>query len=222
MARQPTAGCAGRGGGGRGGRRRRFPKHNEALAPRKTGEVGACKDLNGNVFTIGSGNKGKDGDLLRTSKKKLALYIGTNYGDDACQEWMSKKQLVLLEPTYPPDVLARQEVQARAISARVTKMIMNLEKQLKVIKTGLASDPNKLNLLRNQMEVENMLELARFELNNVVEVKTTAEEAMAFSNSWWTCWTEQAKAPAETDYRQTARNGQNPEESESTKNGSKE
>ncbi len=84
------------GGGGRGGRGGRFPKRNEASAPRKTGEVGACKDLDGNVFTIGSGNKGKDGDLLRTSKEKLALYIGTNYGDDACQEWMSEKQLVLL------------------------------------------------------------------------------------------------------------------------------
>jgi len=99
---------------------------------------------------------------------------------------MSEKQLVLLEPTYPPGILTRQEVRARAISARVTKMITNLEKQLQVIKTGLASDPNELNLLRNQMEVENKLELARFELNNVVEVKTTAEEAMAFSNSWRT------------------------------------
>jgi hypothetical protein len=49
-------------------------------------------------------------------------------------------------------------------------MIMNLKKQLKVIKTGLASDPNKLNLLKNQMEVENKLELARFELNDVVKV----------------------------------------------------
>jgi hypothetical protein len=52
--------------------------------------------------------------------------------------------------------------------------------------TALASDPNDLNLLRNKMEVENKLELTRFELNDVVEVKTTAEEAMAFSNSWRT------------------------------------
>jgi hypothetical protein len=36
------------------------------------------------------------------------------------------------------------------------------------------------------MEVENKLELAKFELTDVVEVKTTADEAMAFSNSWWT------------------------------------
>jgi hypothetical protein len=113
-------------------------------------------------------------------------YIGTNYGDDACQEWMSEKQLVLLEPTYPSDVLARQALRERAINARVTNMITHLEKQLKVIKTGLASDPKELNLLKNQMEVENKLELARFELNDVVEVKTTAEESMAFSNSWRT------------------------------------
>jgi hypothetical protein len=31
--------------------------------------------------------------------------IGTNYGDDACQEWLSEKQLVLQEPTYPDAVL---------------------------------------------------------------------------------------------------------------------
>ena len=102
--------------------------------------------------------------MLQTSKEKLALYIGTNYGDDACQEWLSEKQLVLLEPTYPPGVHARQEVRARAISARVTKMIMNLEKQLRVIEMELASDPNELRLLKNQMEVENKLELIKFKL----------------------------------------------------------
>ena len=71
-------------------------------------------------------------------------------------------------------------------------MIMNLEKQLKVIETGLASDPNKLNLLRNQMEVENKLELARFELNDMVEVKTelsdgiSASASSCMSPSFWT------------------------------------
>ena len=110
MAHQPQASRAGRRNGGRGGCAGRFPKRNEASAPRKTGEVGACKDLEGNVFTIGSGNKGKDGDMLRTSKEKLALYISTNYGDDACQEWLSEKQLVLQEPTYPAAVHSRHEV----------------------------------------------------------------------------------------------------------------
>jgi hypothetical protein len=66
------------------------PKQNKpGILPRKGGEVGVCKDLERNVFTIGSGNKGKDGDMLRTSKEELVLYIGTNYGDDACQGWLS-------------------------------------------------------------------------------------------------------------------------------------
>ncbi len=187
MACQPHASRAGRSGGGRGGRGGRFPPQKEPSSlPRKGGEVGACKDLKGNVFTIGSGNKGKDGEMLRTSKEKLALYIGTNYGDDACQEWLSEKQLVLQEPTYPDAVLARHRLHEIAVTNRVTKMITSLEKQLQVINTKLLLVPNNLNLLKSQMEVENKLELAKFDLRDVVEVKTTANKGMAFSNAWRT------------------------------------
>jgi hypothetical protein len=184
MACQPTAGRTGHGGSGRGGYAGRFPKRNEASAPRKTGEVGACKDLKGNDFTIGSGNKGKDGNLSHTSKEKLALYIGTNYGDDTCQEWLSEKQLLLQEPTYPASVLARHAVREKAVIKRVTKMVISLEKQLAVIEAELLLTPKDLNLLKNQMEVESKLDMAKFELTDVVEVKTTSDEAMAFSNSW--------------------------------------
>jgi hypothetical protein len=76
MALQPQAFRGGRGGGGRGGHGGRFPRQNEPRSlPCKSGKVGACKDLEQNVFTIGSGNKGKDDDLLRTPNEKLALYI---------------------------------------------------------------------------------------------------------------------------------------------------
>jgi hypothetical protein len=187
MACQPHAGRAGRGGGGRGGRGGRFPKRNEPSSlPSKGGEVRACKDLKGNVFTIGSGNKGKDGDMLRTSKENMALYIGTNYGDDACQEWLSEKQLVLQKPTYPVALLARHSLREIAVTNRVTKMITGLEKQLQGINTKLLLVPNDLNLLKSQMEVENKLELAKFNLTDVVEEKTTADEGMAFSNAWRT------------------------------------
>ena len=89
MTRHPHAGHAGCGGSGRGGHAGRFPKKNKpGTLPCKGGEVGACKDLKRNVFTIGSGKNRKDGDMLRTSKDNLALYIGTNFGDDASQEWL--------------------------------------------------------------------------------------------------------------------------------------
>jgi hypothetical protein len=187
MACQLHAGHSGHGDGGRGGREGRFPKRNEPSSlPCKGGEVGACKDLEGNVFTIGSGSKGKNGDMLRTSKEKLALYIGTNYRDDACQEWLSEKQLVLQEPTYPDAILARHRLCKIAVTNRVTKMIISLEKQRQVINTELLLPPNDLNLFKSQMEVENKLELAMFDLTDVIEVKTTANEGMAFSNAWHT------------------------------------
>jgi hypothetical protein len=82
-------GCAGNGrrnGHGRGG----CGRNTLATVPYKASEQGACTDLEGHIFTIGSGNKGKDGDMLRTSKEKMATYIGTKFGDNAAQEWTSE------------------------------------------------------------------------------------------------------------------------------------
>ncbi len=60
MACQPHAGPEGHGGGGRGGRGGKFPKQNESgTLPCKGGEGGACKDLEGNVFTSDLGIKEK-------------------------------------------------------------------------------------------------------------------------------------------------------------------
>jgi hypothetical protein len=136
------------------------------------------------MFTIRSGNKGKDSDILRTSKEKLSLYIGTTYGDDPCQELLLEKQLVLQEPAYPDAVLARHTIRAQAVNARVTKMVISLQKQLHVLEGKLLLTPTDLNLLKSQMEVDNKLKLAKFELTDVVEGKTTADDSMAFNNAF--------------------------------------
>ncbi len=82
--------------------------------PRKASELGACKDLKGYIFTTSSGNKGKDGDMLRRSKEKMAMYIGTKYGGNAAQEWTSKKHIVLVEPTYSSAIETRHAEKVRA------------------------------------------------------------------------------------------------------------
>ncbi len=71
---------------------------------------------------------------------------------------------MLQDPTYPDAVLARHRLREIAVTNRVTKMIISLEKQLQVINTELLLVPNDLNLLKSQMEVENKLELAKFDL----------------------------------------------------------
>ncbi len=59
--------------------------------PSTVSEVGACKDLKGKIFTIGSGNKGMDEEMLRTSMEKMVLHICTEIGAKAAQEWTSGK-----------------------------------------------------------------------------------------------------------------------------------
>jgi hypothetical protein len=93
---------------------------------------------------------------------------------------------VLLEPTYPDAVLARHTISAQAVTARVTKMGKSLQNQLDVIEAKLLLTPADLNLLKSQMGVAYKLELAKFELTDVVEVRTTADESMAFNNAWQT------------------------------------
>jgi hypothetical protein len=88
--------------------------------------------------------------------------------------------VVLQEPIYPNAVLARYMIRAQAVNTRVTKMVTSLQKQLTLIEGKLLLTPSDLNLLKSQMEVDNKLELAKFELTDVDEVKTTADESMAF------------------------------------------
>ncbi len=80
-----NAGRRGRvGNSGRGGRGQRGQGRGASgTVPRKALEVGACKELVGHIFTIGSGNKGKDGDMLRSFMEKMATFIGTKFRDEA-------------------------------------------------------------------------------------------------------------------------------------------
>ena len=89
---------------------------------------------------------------------------------------------------YPDSVLARHTVQEKALIDIGTKMVTSLKNQLNVIEAMLLLIPKDLSLLKSQMEVENKLEISKFELTDVVEVKTTADErtAFSFSNSWGT------------------------------------
>ena len=61
---ETKAGCGAHGSNSRqGGKSRRGCDSTTLIfVPSKAPEVRACKDLKGDVFTIGSGNKGKDED----------------------------------------------------------------------------------------------------------------------------------------------------------------
>ena len=128
MGQATEAGQGGRGSNsGRGKKGRQGCSSTTSRSvPSKASEVGFCKDLEGEVFTIGSGNKGKDEDMLRTSMEKMALYICTEFGAEAAQEWTSCKQTVLKEPAYSQVVLGRHVEMVKATRDRLNRKLTSL------------------------------------------------------------------------------------------------
>jgi hypothetical protein len=143
MAQASNAGHAGCGrNGGQGDRGHggcgRTPS---GPVPCKASEVGACKDLEGHIFTIGSGNKGKDGDMLRTSMEKMATYIGMKYGNEAAQEWTRGKKIVLLEPAYLQAILVRHAERVKATRERIQLRLKSLRAEKMAIEAKIISAP---------------------------------------------------------------------------------
>ncbi len=152
--------------------------------PRKASEVGTCKDLEGHIFTIGSGNKGKDGDMLRTSMEKIATYIGTKYGNEAAQEWASGKKIVLQEPAYLQAVLVRHVERVKATRERIQLRLKSLRAEKTAIGAKLISAPTNRGLLKVLRKVDDRITKGDTELKDDVETKLTNNEKTAHSNAW--------------------------------------
>ncbi len=186
MAQASNAGRAGcgrnsrRGDRGHGGRGR-TPS---GTVPCKASEVGACKDLKGHIFTISSGNKGKDGDMLRTSMEKMATYIGTKYGNEAAQGWTSGKKIVLLEPVYLQVILDRHVERVKATRERIELRLKSLRAEKTAIKAEIISAPTNCGLLKELHEVDDQIAKGDIKLKDEVEMKLTDDEKTAHSNAW--------------------------------------
>ena len=155
-------GNSGRGGRGRGG----CGRGASATMPRNASEVGACKDLEGHIFTIGSGNKGKDGDMHRTSMEKMATYIGTKYGNEAAQEWTSGKKITLSEPAYSQAIWDRHAARVKATREQIELRLKSLRAEKTAIEAEINSAPTDCGLLKELREVDNQIARGDIKLND--------------------------------------------------------
>ncbi len=154
--------------------------------PRKASEVGACKDLEGHIFTIGSTNKGKDGDMLRTSMKKMATYIDTKYGNEAAQEWTSKKKITLSEPAYSQAIQNRHAATVKATREQIELRLKSLRAEKMAIEAEITQAPTNRGFLKELQEVDNQIARGNNGLNDEVKMKLTDGERKAHSNTWIT------------------------------------
>jgi hypothetical protein len=152
--------------------------------PRKASEVGACEDLEGHIFTIGSGNKSKDGDMLCTSMEKMATYIGTKYGDEAAQEWTNGKKIVQLEPANLQAILVRHAERVKATRERIELRLKSLRAEKMAIKAEIISAPTNCGLLKELCEVDDQIAKGDIEVKDEVKMKLTNNEKTAHSNEW--------------------------------------
>jgi hypothetical protein len=141
--------------------------------PCKASEVGACKDLKGHIFTIGSGNKGKDGDMLRTSMEKMATYIGTKYGNKVAQEWTSGKKIALLEPTYLQAILDRYAERVKVTRDRLNLKLTSLKTEKAAIAEEITADSMNCTLLREMHEINDDIAKGEIDFKDEVEMKLT-------------------------------------------------
>jgi hypothetical protein len=188
MARTANASHGGRGGnGGRAGRGQGgHGRGANATISRKASEVGACKELEGHIFTIGSGNKGKDGDMLRTSMEKMATYIGTKFGDEATQEWISSKRIIPPEPAHSQAILKRHAARVRATKDRIELKLRGLRAKKSAIEAEIQIAPTDHCLLKEMREVDDQIAMEEIELADEVEMKLTKDKKIAHANVWRT------------------------------------
>jgi hypothetical protein len=186
MAQASDAGHAGRGrNGGRGDRGHGGCEGTPSgTLPRKASEVGACKDLKGHIFNISSGNKGKDGDMLRTSMEKMATYIGMKYSDKAAQEWTSGKKIILQEPAYLQAILVRHAERVKATREHIQLRLKSLRAEKMANEAELISAPTNCGLLKELREVDYQIAKGDIELKDEVEMKLSDDEKTAPSNAW--------------------------------------
>jgi hypothetical protein len=125
--------------------------------PRKASEVGACKDLEGHIFTIGSGNKGKDGDMLQTSMEKMATYIGTKYGNESAQEWTSGKKITLSKLVYSQAIWDGRAARVKATREQIELRLKSLRAEKMAIEAKIIQVPTNRGLLKELQEADNQI-----------------------------------------------------------------
>ena len=184
-------GRGGRGGPGRGngsaGKGCRGKKSKDLTVPtQRSSKIGACAKLGGNIFTISSGNKARDGNMLRTTKEAMVLYINTHYGKDTSKEFATGVMTVLNVPSQDAAITTRHQIRLLAHQARLQAKIVNLTAQQVVITTSIATNPQDRVALREIMEVKDNLFKAQFNLTEELEVVITMDEKVEQSNVYHT------------------------------------
>ena len=123
--------------------------------------------------------------MLRTSMEKMATYIGTKFGDEAAQEWISSIRINPLEPVHLQAILNRHAVRVKATKERIEMKLKGLKSEKTAIEAKIQVASSRA-LLRELREVDDQIAKCNIELNDEVKMKLTEDEKISHSNAWRT------------------------------------
>jgi hypothetical protein len=107
--------------------------------------------------------------MLRTSMEKMATYIGTKFGDEASQEWISGKRITPPEPGHFLAVLDRHAERVRATKDRIEFKPRGLRAKKLATEAEIQVAPTDRGLLKEMREVDDQIAKGEIELADEVE-----------------------------------------------------
>ncbi len=118
--------------------------------------------------------------------EKMATYIGTKYGNEAAQEWTSRKKITLSEPSHSQVIRDRHAARVKATREQIELRIKSLRAEKTPIEAKIIQAPSNCGILKELQEVDDQIARGNIELNDEVEIKLTDDEQTAHSNAWRT------------------------------------
>ena len=102
-------GGTGRGGAergtkpGRGHSKARKSADTEGV-PKRSGELGACKDMEEKMFVLSVNNKAKDGNVFCKTLEAIVTYAGRHFGENVAKELQTCQKTILPPPVLNPSI----------------------------------------------------------------------------------------------------------------------
>ncbi len=118
--------------------------------------------------------------------EKMATYIGTKFGDEAAQEWISGKRIIPPEPAHSQAILDRHAARVRATKDRIELKLRGLRAKKLAIEADIQVAPTDRGLLKEMREVDDQIAKGEIELANDVKMKLSKAKKIIHANAWRT------------------------------------
>ena len=186
-------GGAGRGGAGRGtksgrGHSKARKSADTAGVPKRSGELGACKDMEDKMFVLSVNNKGKDGDVFRKTLEAIVTHVGSHFGENVAKELQTRQRTVLPPPVLNPRIEGKWRAKVAVHQTIVQAKVDSCANLLTTIEAAVTVNPSDLNLAEKLIEVTEKKSKAEQELLEDPTVKPvmTLDKTYSHSNAHWT------------------------------------